>query len=184
MAENMGKKRWRWEPEFDRQFKEGKEHITCPKCNASLGDHWTDRGRKQWRAVPEFRQQFQDGRRHVTCPRCSLLVGSAFWLPPTFWDRVSYLFGEHMDWRGKTIASVALGVLVTLGFDIFAFAMHPEAGFCIGKIDLSLRNACGSGDKSLWWAFWGFGLPTTLFGLFVFYCIPNRRDSWRPKRLG
>ncbi|HAJ26535.1 MAG TPA: hypothetical protein DCG53_04715 [Syntrophus sp. (in: bacteria)] len=124
MASARGKKRWRKESEFDRQFKEGKEHITCPHCNASLGDHWTDKKGKHYSFHPNVLYQFGDDRRHVTCPKCSALLGEVYWEEPTTCDRVKYFFRE--SWKG--VASMSLmfwGALLLVCAGIGAYNGKP-----------------------------------------------------------
>ena len=115
MTHGIGKKKWRWQPAFDRQLQDGRSHITCPKCNASLGDAWDGKGGREWSPVGAFAHQYQDGRQHLTCPRCSFLLGKAYWQHPTAWDWIKYIFSERasvMGWLAATFI-IAVGLLLT-----------------------------------------------------------------------
>ncbi len=37
MRRRIGNRKWRPVLEFDQQFHDGREHITCPRCHATLG---------------------------------------------------------------------------------------------------------------------------------------------------
>jgi len=37
MRREIGNRKWLPVPEFDQQFHDGREHITCPRCHATLG---------------------------------------------------------------------------------------------------------------------------------------------------
>ena len=174
MSCTVGKKKWRREPEFERQFQDGRKHITCPKCQASLGDVWEEKGHWKWRAVSNFRRQFLDDRRHLTCPRCSLLLGEVYWLPPTAWDWIRHIFSGNMGWKGRALVSLIAGMVVALALTI-SVVTDPHVGYCTQRMDLSFRNMCGSGDKSLWYL-WMFGLPVSLLTYLIIR--PCAMDRW------
>ena len=120
VSSTVGKKKWHWVPEFDRQFHDGRSHITCPKCSASLGDAWEEKGGRIWSPVGAFEHQYWGDRRHLTCPRCSLLLGEAYWLHPTVWDRITYIFSERSGVMGMLIASFII-VMVPAMLAVVAF---------------------------------------------------------------
>ena len=122
MTHGIGKKKWRWQPAFDRQLQDGRSHITCPKCNASLGDAWDGKGGREWSPVGAFAHQYQDGRQHLTCPRCSFLLGQAYWQHPTAWDWIKYIFSERSGVTGMLAASLIIVVgASTLGVAAYSY---------------------------------------------------------------
>ncbi|MEI6313966.1 MAG: hypothetical protein WCO89_03785, partial [Syntrophus sp. (in: bacteria)] len=90
MARNVGKQGWRAEPGLARQFEERRNHLTCPKCHASLGDALAGKGEQKYLYCAGMRRQLIAGCRELTCPRCSFVVGEVYWLPPTVLDRIKH----------------------------------------------------------------------------------------------
>jgi hypothetical protein len=159
----IGKRQWQPEPEFAPQFRDGRGHITCPKCRASLGDGRVEKGKWDWYPVSNFRRQFMDRRDNITCPRCQILLGKMVWIPPTTWDWIEHFFSGNMGWKGRAIASLAAGVSAMLVF----------GGYCLYCI--FFENAPIGPNQSFWYLL-VVGLPVSLMTYLIIR--PCAMDRW------
>jgi len=169
MAQYTGKQKWRREPEFDRQFQERRSHITCPKCNASLGDAWEEKGQRKYQYYRNFARQFLDDRRYITCPKCSLLLGEVVWMPPTRGDWARYFFTE--SWKGSACIAITLGVGVGAAFLLASFMHNPSLVFRDTMLRVILTVAFATQTAA-----WSFGF----FYLFLACEIGSseKEDGW------
>ncbi|MFA5180606.1 MAG: hypothetical protein WC405_04750 [Syntrophales bacterium] len=167
MTRHIGKKRWRLEPEFKQQFKDGKEHITCPKCNASLGDHWIDKKGKHYDYRPAIERQLWDDRRHIACPKCSELLAVVYWEEATPWERVRSFF--LVGWKGLACLSVLVWV--------FVVALSAGLGAYNGKPVWNIANDWLTHMIALMAASWSFPV-FLIFRLLWFYEPPPGPDDW------
>ena len=173
MARNVGKQEWRAEPGLARQFEDGRNHLTCSKCHASLGDALAGKGEQKYLYCAGMRRQLIAGCRELTCPRCSFVVGEVYWLPPTVLDRIKHLFTHGITARTQVITSAAIasplaGMLVftfckkaiTVGLphyswhEIFILLTAPILVFLIAILILSpFCEDCrpGTGNDEDWW---------------------------------
>jgi len=131
MVQNIGKQKWRREPAFDRQFREGRSHITCPKCNASLGDAWEEKGQRKYQFHRNFDRQFRDDRRHITCPKCSLLLAEVIGMPPTVWEWIKYIcvYKEGKSCWHSLVFPLFVIVVINLAIAGLALHLNGKLGF-------------------------------------------------------
>lgn len=140
MSENVGKQQYRWVPEFEVRIRDGRSHITCPKCNASLGDSWEEKGKRKYKYDGVLMRQFLDDRRNITCPRCSFLLGEMYRLPPTIMDWCRAFNEERVCIDPRLLVTFSFAVAVWIVALRRYFSGYPKEwwGLIVGTLPIFL----------------------------------------------